>query len=64
MAWVRHAPGAERLSHIIASHSLNGEAMRAHLALYRTVMFGPSELSRVEREAIAVAVSAINECHY
>jgi AhpD family alkylhydroperoxidase len=32
--------------------------------LYRTVMFGPSELTRVEREAIAVKVSAVNGCHY
>jgi alkylhydroperoxidase family enzyme len=47
-----------------ASHSLNEETMRAHVALYRTIMYGPSGLSRVEREAVAVAVSAANECHY
>jgi len=39
-------------------------AMTAHLDLCRRVMFGPSELSRREREAIAVAVSAANACHY
>jgi alkylhydroperoxidase family enzyme len=38
--------------------------MRAHLALYRTIMYGESGLSRAEREAIAVCVSAANECHY
>jgi alkylhydroperoxidase family enzyme len=64
MAWVDHAPGSERLPKILAAHSLNPEALRAHLALYRTIMFGPSELSRPEREAMAVAVSAVNECHY
>jgi alkylhydroperoxidase family enzyme len=38
--------------------------MRAHVALYRTIMFGRSPLTRAEREAIAVAVSAANDCHY
>jgi AhpD family alkylhydroperoxidase len=27
-------------------------------------MFGRSELTRMERETIAVAVSALNHCHY
>jgi alkylhydroperoxidase family enzyme len=38
--------------------------MRAHLALYRELMFGRSELTRAEREMIAVAVSVVNHCHY
>jgi alkylhydroperoxidase family enzyme len=38
--------------------------LRDHHALYRTLMFGPSPLSRSEREAIAVEVSRTNECHY
>jgi len=28
------------------------------------LMFGHSDLSRAERETIAVAVSVVNECHY
>jgi alkylhydroperoxidase family enzyme len=52
------------MPNILASHSLNRAALDAHLELYRAVMFGPSGLSRAEREAIAVAVSAVNECHY
>ena len=35
-----------------------------HLDLYMTLMFGKSGLSRMEREAIAVVVSADNECEY
>ena len=62
--WVKIAPDAEHLDHVLASHSLNAKALGAHLALYRVVMFGPSGLSRAEREAIAVAVSAANDCHY
>ena len=49
---------------MLASHALNPEALQAHLLLYQTVMFGDSPLTRAEREAIAVAVSAANDCHY
>ena len=38
--------------------------MSNHLGLYMTLMFGKSGLSRLEREAIAVVVSATNECEY
>lgn len=64
MAWVKTDARGESQAHIIASHSLNPGAMRAHLGLYRTIMFGDSPLTRVEREAMAVAVSAVNDCHY
>ncbi|MDQ3963317.1 MAG: carboxymuconolactone decarboxylase family protein [Actinomycetota bacterium] len=62
--WVKRADGAEGLDNVLASHSLNPEAMQAHLLLYRTIMFGTSPLTRSEREAMAVAVSAANDCHY
>jgi alkylhydroperoxidase family enzyme len=62
--WVRTAPDAEEMDNVLASHSLNPDALSAHRALYRVVMFGPSGLSRAEREAMAVIVSAANECHY
>jgi alkylhydroperoxidase family enzyme len=52
------------LPNILASHSLNAEALAAHERLYRTIMFGESPLTRSEREAIAVTVSAANDCHY
>jgi hypothetical protein len=64
MTWVKIADDGARLPNVLASHSLNDAALRAHLGLYRTIMFGESGLSRAEREAIAVCVSAANECHY
>jgi alkylhydroperoxidase family enzyme len=64
VSWVKRAEGAESLPNILASHSLNAEALAAHEHLYRTIMFGESPLTRSEREAIAVAVSAANDCHY
>jgi uncharacterized peroxidase-related enzyme len=53
-----------KVANILKVHSLNPEAMANHLDLYMTVMFGQSGLSRTEREAVAVVVSATNECAY
>ncbi|HEY3211569.1 MAG TPA: hypothetical protein VGL18_17580 [Actinomycetota bacterium] len=64
MTWVETAADAGNMDNVLASHSLNREALDAHRALYRTIMFGASGLSRAEREAIAVCVSATNDCHY
>ncbi len=46
------------------AQSLNPRAMRAHLDLYKAVVFARSPLSRVHRERIAVVVSAANRCAY
>ncbi len=44
--------------------SLNPRAMKAHLDLYKAVVFARSPLSRIARERIAVVVSAANDCPY
>ncbi len=53
-----------KVSNILKVHSLNPDALLNHLDLYMTTMFGRSGLSRLEREAIAVVVSANNDCEY
>lgn len=53
-----------RVSNILKIHSVHPEALTAHLTLYRELMFGRSELTRADREMIAVAVSVVNHCHY
>ncbi len=53
-----------KISNILKVHSLNPPALGNHLDLYMTLMFGRSGLSRLEREAIAVVVSATNDCAY
>ena len=55
---------AEDVDHIIRIHSLNPPSMAHHVQLYAHLMRGPSPLSRVQREMIAVAVSAANDCFY
>jgi len=62
---VYRSMGARRdVSNILGVHSLHPSALSAHVDLYRTLMFGPSPLSRAERESIAVVVSAANDCFY
>ena len=53
-----------KVANTLKVHSLNPDAMSNHLDLYMTIMFGKSGLSRAEREAIAVVVSASNDCQY
>ncbi len=53
-----------KVANILQVHSLNPNAMASHLDLYMSIMFGKSGLSRAEREAIAVVVSATNDCEY
>ncbi|MGD9548370.1 MAG: hypothetical protein AB7V45_12605 [Candidatus Krumholzibacteriia bacterium] len=64
MSWITEAPGGGRIDNILSCHGLNPAAQRAHIALYRAIMFGDSPLSRLEREAVAACVSAANNCHY
>ena len=53
-----------KISNILAVHSLQPLALQAHMDLYMTIMFGPSGLSREEREMIAVVVSSADQCPY
>lgn len=52
------------VDNIIKIHSLNPKSMKGHFDLYAHLMRGRSELSRIQREMIAVAVSAANRCYY
>jgi alkylhydroperoxidase family enzyme len=49
---------------ILRIHGVRSRTMRQHYDLYRELMYGRSPLSRIQREMIAVVVSAANECHY
>ena len=52
------------VDHILKIHSLNPASMETHARFYKTLMFGRSELTRVQREMIAVVVSTLNRCFY
>jgi uncharacterized peroxidase-related enzyme len=55
---------AGKVFNVVKAMSLNPKVLAASMGLYRAIMFGPSELSRVERELLAVVVSCANDCHY
>ena len=52
------------LDNIVRIHSLNPRSMRDHVELYAHLMRGRSPLTRVQREMLAVVVSAENDCFY
>lgn len=53
-----------KVSNIMRIHSLDPETMKNHLDMYLSIMFSKSNLTREERELIAVVVSSINNCSY
>jgi alkylhydroperoxidase family enzyme len=55
---------AGRVWGIVHVMSLNPAVMRDSLGFYRSVMFGPSPLSRVQREMLATVVSREVGCRY
>ncbi len=55
---------AGKVFNIVRAMSLRPGVLRASMALYREIMFGPSALSRQERELLATVVSNANTCHY
>jgi alkylhydroperoxidase family enzyme len=55
---------AGRIWNIVSIQSQLPEVMRDSMRLYSSIMFGPSPLTRAQREMIAVVTSDINDCHY
>lgn len=49
---------------IVRVMSPNPPVLEASMGLYRAVMFGPSPLTRAQRELLAVVVSRTNDCDY
>jgi alkylhydroperoxidase family enzyme len=55
---------AGKVFNIVKAMSLNAPVLERSMQLYGAIMHGPSPLSRVERELLAVVVSVTNECRY
>jgi len=49
---------------VLNSYSFNIDKLNTFTALYNDLMLADSGLSKLEREMIAVAVSAVNRCFY
>ena len=55
---------AGKVFNIVKAMSLRPGVLQRSMQLYKEIMFGPSGLSRQERELLAVVVSRQNDCHY
>lgn len=72
MAYIKYLsteeiPEADQISdmdHILQIHAVHSKMMKHHQDLYKELMYSRGPLSRIQREMIAVVVSAENECHY
>lgn len=69
MAFIEYQPVPESESvpdsdNILRIHGVHARTVRLHYDLYRELMYGAGPLTRVQREMIAVVVSAKNDCHY
>ena len=49
---------------VLRAYAHAPDKLRAFAAMYNELMLGDSGLSKLEREMIAVVVSAANRCHY
>lgn len=49
---------------VLIAYAFDNAKLEAFVAMYNDLMLGPSGLSKLEREMIAVAVSSQNRCYY
>jgi uncharacterized peroxidase-related enzyme len=49
---------------VFHAYSLRPAKLRNFIAMYNELMLGPSGLSKLEREMVAVVVSSANRCYY
>ncbi len=72
MAFIQYVPEdqipvEDRVSdqdNILRIHGVHSRVMKAHYDLFAEIMIQRGVLSRVQKEMIAVVVSALNQCHY
>jgi len=55
---------AGRIWNIVSVQSQLPEVMRDSMRIYLSIMYGPSPLTRAQREMMAVVTSQANDCHY
>ena len=52
------------IPNVLQAYAFDVEKLNGFTAMYNDLMLGPSNLSKLEREMIAVVVSSINKCYY
>jgi uncharacterized peroxidase-related enzyme len=52
------------IPNVLQAYAFDVDKLNAFTAMYNDLMLGDSNLSKLEREMIAVVVSSINKCYY
>ena len=52
------------IPNVLLAYAFDEKKLEAFTGFYNELMLGESELSKLDREVIAVVVSSINHCHY
>ncbi len=52
------------IPNVLKAYAFDEKKLQAFSSFYNDLMLGPSGLSKLEREMIAVAVSSVNNCFY
>jgi len=52
------------IPNVLAAYAFDVDKLNSFTAMYNDLMLGQSNLSKLEREMIAVVVSAVNRCFY
>jgi uncharacterized peroxidase-related enzyme len=52
------------IPNVLRAYAFDIEKLNSFTSMYNDLMLGASELSKLEREMIAVAVSSVNKCYY
>ena len=55
---------AGKVFNIVKAMSLRPGVLQRSMEMYKAIMFGPSGLTRAERELLATVTSRHNDCHY
>jgi uncharacterized peroxidase-related enzyme len=62
--WAKCVEKLGFVPNVYAAYSLRPQRLRNFMALYNEVMLSASGLTKLEREMVAVVVSAANRCYY
>lgn len=52
------------IPNVLTAYAFSSTKLQAFADMYNDLMLGDSNLSKLEREMIAVAVSSVNQCYY
>ena len=55
---------AGKVFNIVKAMSPRPAVLKRSMEMYKAIMFGPSGLTRAERELLATVTSRHNDCHY